>query len=72
MEINWIGEILDTIANISGKYGQWLNAHKKRVCFIVWIVCCSYWIIRTNIFLHSINNFAYIWVYKMEKIIWRG
>lgn len=46
IEINWIGELFDTIASLSGKYGQWLNAHGKRVCFIVWSLCMIYWAAR--------------------------
>ncbi len=42
--INWAGEILDTIAKVLGKYGTWLGIKKNRMCFIVNIICCTYWI----------------------------
>lgn len=44
--INWIAEILDTIASLSGKYGRWLNARGNRICFIIWAVCTVYWAVR--------------------------
>lgn len=46
VEINWVGELFDTIASLSGKYGRWLNARGKRVCFIVWSICTIYWAMR--------------------------
>jgi len=46
MTINWTGEILDTIASLLGKYGRWLNAKGKRVCFIIWSICSIYWAAR--------------------------
>ncbi len=45
-DINWSGEILDTIASLAGKYGRWLSANAKRSCFIVWSLCTIYWSIR--------------------------
>jgi nicotinamide riboside transporter PnuC len=44
IQINWVGEILDTIAKVLGKYGTWLGIRKNRMCFIVNIICCVYWI----------------------------
>ena len=46
MDINWIGEILDTIASLSGKYGRWLNARGKKFCFVIWSICTVYWAAR--------------------------
>jgi hypothetical protein len=46
MEINWIAELFDTIASLSGQYGRWLNANKRRYCFIIWSVCVIYWAFR--------------------------
>jgi nicotinamide riboside transporter PnuC len=46
MEINWAAELLDTMASMGGWFGRWLNAHKKRSCFIIWSVCTTYWAIR--------------------------
>ncbi len=46
MNINWTGEILDIIASLSGKYGRWLNARGKRLCFVIWSICTIYWAIR--------------------------
>lgn len=47
MQINWIGEILDTTASLSGKYARWLNIKKRKICFIVWGICATYWAIRS-------------------------
>lgn len=46
VEINWIGELFDTLASLSGKYGRWLNARGKRFCFIIWSFCTIYWAAR--------------------------
>lgn len=46
IHINWIGELLDTIVSISGKYGRWLNIKGKRICFIIWALCATYWAFR--------------------------
>ena len=46
MQINWIGELLDTAFSLSGKYARWLNIKGKRVCFIIWTVCIAYWAVR--------------------------
>lgn len=46
IEFNLLGEILDTIASLSGKYGRWLNVKRKRQCFLIWSVVCLYWIWR--------------------------
>lgn len=46
IEINWFLEILDTIISLSGHYGRWLNANKKRICFIIWAICTIYWAAR--------------------------
>lgn len=46
MEINWIGESLDTIFSLSGKWGRWLNARGKKFCFIIWTICAIYWMGR--------------------------
>ena len=44
--INWVGEILDTLASLAGKYGRWLNARGKRASFIIWSLCTIYWAVR--------------------------
>jgi nicotinamide riboside transporter PnuC len=44
--INWVGELFDTIVSLSGKYGRWLNARGKRVCFLIWSIVSVYWSIR--------------------------
>lgn len=46
MNINWIGEILDTIASLSGQYGRWLSARGYRICFVIWSICTVYWAAR--------------------------
>ena len=46
MQINWMMELFDSIMSIFGKYGGWLNARGKRVCFIVWSLCVTYWFFR--------------------------
>lgn len=46
MVIDWFGEILDTTFSLTGKWGRWMNARKNRACFIVWIICCCYWVVR--------------------------
>jgi len=46
IEINWIGEILDTIVSLSGKYARWLNARAKSACFIISALNCVYWMFR--------------------------
>lgn len=46
MEINWVGEGLDTIASLSGKYGRWLNVNGKRASFLIWSLCTLYWAAR--------------------------
>lgn len=42
-EINWLEEAFDTVASISGKYARWLNARRRRVCFIIGSICVVYW-----------------------------
>jgi hypothetical protein len=44
--LNWIGEIFDTLISLLGKYGRWLNARGKKLCFVVWSICTIYWSIR--------------------------
>lgn len=44
IHIDWIQEGGDTIINLLGKYGRWLNARGRRICFLIWMVCISYWI----------------------------
>ena len=41
-----MGELTDLIFTILGKSGRLFNAHGKRVCFIIWIVCLLYWMYR--------------------------
>jgi len=61
MQINWIAEILDTLISITGKYGAWLNAKKRRACFIVWSCCITYWAIRDiHLGLYSQSIFCLI------------
>lgn len=44
LEINWIGEGLDTCAKLLGKYGTWLQIKKNKWGFITHITCCMYWV----------------------------
>jgi nicotinamide riboside transporter PnuC len=46
MHFDLIGEIFDTCASLLGKYGRWLNAKGRRICFIVWGVVALYWVVR--------------------------
>lgn len=46
MQINWIGEILDTIFSLSGKWARWKNIKGQRVCFLIWTLCAGYWCAR--------------------------
>ena len=41
-----LGELTDLVFSLLGKVGRFLNAKGKRVCFIIWIVCLSYWTVR--------------------------
>ncbi len=50
MSINLLGEALDTIVSLSGKYGRWLNVRGNRACFVIWSACVLYWVGR-NIYL---------------------
>jgi cell shape-determining protein MreC len=61
IELNIVGEILDTITSLSGKLGRWLNIKKKRACFLIWSLCCIYWIFRNyNLNLFSQSFFCII------------
>lgn len=44
--MNLIGEVLDTIVSLSGKYGRWLNVKGNRICFLIWVGCATYWTVR--------------------------
>jgi hypothetical protein len=46
MDFNIIGEILDTIASLTCKWGRWLNAKGKKTSFLIWAAICVYWVIR--------------------------
>jgi len=46
ININWVSEIFDTVVSLSSKYGRWLNARGKKLCFIIWGVCTVYWAVR--------------------------
>ncbi len=46
IEINWIGEIFDTIVSLSGKWGRWLNARGKGFSFLISAINCVYWMFR--------------------------
>lgn len=46
IEFNLLGEILDTITSLGGKWGRWLNVRQKRICFLIWAACCIYWTLR--------------------------
>jgi len=61
IQINWTGEILDTIFSLLGKYGRWLNARGKKVCFIIWNICTIYWMCRDfYIGLYSQGTFCLV------------
>lgn len=46
MEINWVGEILDTIVSLNSKWARWLNARGKKFCFVIWAAAATYWFFR--------------------------
>lgn len=50
MQINWIGECLDTFFSLFGKFARWQNNQGRRICFIMWMMCSCYWSIR-NIYV---------------------
>ncbi len=58
MEINWITELFDSIASLSGWAGRWLNANKKRSCFIMFSLATGYWIFR-NFYLGLYSQTAF-------------
>lgn len=61
IQINWIGEILDTIVSLSGKYARWLNARGRSAHFIISALNCVYWMIRDfQIGLYSQGIFCFI------------
>jgi len=41
-----LGEATDLVFSVIGKLGRFMNARGKRICFIIWIVCLSYWTVR--------------------------
>ena len=78
MTINWAGEILDTVASLSGKYARWLNVKGKRACFLIWSVVTIYWAARDFtlglysqgifcIFSVGLNLYGF-WNWKDKKI----
>lgn len=46
IDINIVSELFDTAFSLLGKYGRWLNVKGKRWCFVIWSVCCMYWVYR--------------------------
>lgn len=45
IQINWVGELLDTTFKLFGKYGTWLSIKKNKWYFIIHIICCCYWVV---------------------------
>lgn len=45
MNIDWIGELFDTLVIVLGKYGAWLNARGNRICFIIGSIVLIYWFV---------------------------
>lgn len=41
-----MNEFTDLIFTLMGYTGRWLNAKKKRICFIIWCFCVVYWCLR--------------------------
>jgi nicotinamide riboside transporter PnuC len=61
MQFNLIGEILDTIFSLMGKGGRILNVYRSKLCFIIWMVCGVYWVIRDfNLHLYSQGFFCIV------------
>ena len=61
MEVNWIGEALDTAFSLLGKWGRWLNVKARRTCFLVWSIAVLYWLIRDlRLHLYSQGFFCLI------------
>lgn len=59
--INWLSELLDTGISLLGKYGRWLNAKQKRVCFVLWNICTGYWVFRNfSMGLYSQTFFCFV------------
>jgi len=78
MQINWIGEGIDLIFSMMGKWGRWQNNKGRKVCFLVWSVCALYWGCRDlylNLFVQSFFCFVSVglhahgyWNWKKNKI----
>lgn len=61
MEINWVGEILDTCFSLMGKGGRLLNNYGRRACFLIWMVCALYWSARDfHLHLYSQGFFCLV------------
>lgn len=60
-------EFSDLIITIFGKYGRLLNIQGRRVCFIFWVVCATYWCFRHyGIMLKTGES---LWVQTMSAFV---
>lgn len=41
-----MGELTDLLFTLLGKTGRWFNVQQKRICFLIWIACLTYWTMR--------------------------
>lgn len=74
MKIDWIGEGGDLVVSILGKYARWLNVRARRVCFLLWIVCCCYWIyrdIKCNLYVQAWFNLLSIFLHYYGWKYWK-
>jgi nicotinamide riboside transporter PnuC len=73
IEVNWIGELFDTISLCSGKVGSWFNARGKRICFLIWIGCVSYWFfidLHRNLYAQACSCFISLALHIYGYINW--
>ena len=61
MEFNWLLEFTDACTFIGGWIAKWLNARKYKICFVIWSLGSTYWIIRNyNLGLYSAPLIGFI------------
>jgi len=41
-----MGELTDLLFTVLGKMGRWFNVKGQRICFVLWVICLIYWMVR--------------------------